>query len=58
MPVLVPVFTILILLMIAPCIINYLTRFFSAQVSKLQHEVPVQHGYIKLQPTTENITHP
>ena len=42
------------LLMIAPCIINSLTNFVSAEVNKLQH-VPVQQGYIKLQPTTENI---
>ena len=46
------------LLMIAPCIINCLTHFVSAQVNKLQHAVPVQQGYIKLQLTTENITHP
>ena len=46
------------LLMIAPCIINCLTCFVSAQVNKLQHVVPVQQGYIKLQPTMENITHP
>ena len=57
MPLLVSVITILMLLMIAPCIINSLTNFVSAEVNKLQH-VPVQQGYIKLQPTTENITHP
>ena len=34
--------------MIAPCIINCLTYFVSAQVNKLQHAVPVQQGYIKL----------
>ncbi|KAI4548134.1 hypothetical protein MG293_000464 [Ovis ammon polii] len=28
------------------------------QVNKLRHVVRVQQGYIKLQPTTENITHP
>ena len=46
------------LLLIAPCVINYLTRFVTAQVNKLQHAEPVQQGYIKLQLTTENITHP
>ena len=46
------------LLMIASCIINYLTCFVSAQVNRLQHAVPVQQGYIKPQPSTENITHP
>ena len=44
------------LLMIAPC--YCLTHFFYAQVNKLQHAVPVQQEYIKLQTTTENITHP
>ena len=58
MPLLIPVITILMLLMIAPCIINYLTRFVPAQVNKLQHVLPVQQGYIQLQPTMENITHP
>ena len=58
MPLLILVITILMLLMIAPCIINCLTCFVSAQVNKLQHEVPVQQGYTKLHPTTENITHP
>ena len=53
---LIPVITILMLLMIAPCIINCLTHFFSAQVNKLQHAVPVLQGYIKLQMTMENIT--
>ena len=63
MPLLVPVITILMLLMIVPCIINcliidnYQTRFVSAQVNKLQHAGPVQQGYIKLPPTTENIIH-
>ena len=51
-------YVILMLLMIAPCIINCLTCFVSAQVNKLQHAVPVQKGYIKLQQTMENITHP
>ena len=46
------------LLMIAPCIINCLTHFVSAKDNKLQHAVPVQQGYIKLQLTTENITYP
>ena len=55
---LIPVITILMLLMIAPCIINCLTHFISAQVNKLQHAVPVQQGYMKLHPTVENITHP
>ena len=58
MPLLIPVFTVLMLLMIAPCIVNCLTRFVSAQVNKLQHALPVQQGYIKLYPTTENFTHP
>ena len=58
MPLLVPVITILMLLMIAPCIINCLTRLVSSQVNKLQHAVPVQQGYIKLQPTTQMDTHP
>ena len=57
MPLLIPVITILMLLMIAPCIINCLTCFVSAQVNKLQHAVPVQQRYIKLQLTTENIIH-
>ena len=46
------------LLMIAPCIINCLTCFVSAQVNKLQHAMPVQQRYVKLQRTMENITHP
>ena len=46
------------LLMIAPYVFNCLTCFVSAQVNKLQHAVPVQQEYIKLQTTTENITHP
>ena len=58
MPLRIRIITILMLLMIAPCIIDCLTRFVSAQVNKLQHTVPVQQGYIKLQLTTENITHP
>ena len=53
-----PCYTILMLLMVAPCVINCLTHSVSGQVNKLQHAVPVQPGYIKLQPTTENITHP
>ena len=57
MPLLIPFITILMLLMTAPCIINCLTCFIFAQVNKLQHAVPVQQGYVKLQPTTENITH-
>ena len=40
-----PCYTILMLLMIVPCIINYLTCFVSAQVSQLQHVVPVQQRY-------------
>ena len=58
MPLLVLVIIILMLLMIAPCTINCLTSFVSVQVNKLQHAVPVQQGYVKLQPTTENLTHP
>ena len=57
MPLLILVITILMLLMIAPCIIDCLTRFVSAQVNKLQHAVPVQQGYIKLQLAMKNITH-
>ena len=58
MPLLIPVITIMMLLMIAPCSINCLTHFVSSQVNKLQHAVPVQQGYVKLELTTENITHP
>ena len=58
MPLLVPVINILMLLVMAPCIINFLTHFVSVQVNKLQHAVPVQQGCIKPQPTMENITHP
>ena len=58
MPLLVLAITILMLLVFAPCIINCLTHFVSAQVNKLQHAVPVKQGYIKLQLTTENITRP
>ena len=58
MPLLVPVIAILMLLVIIPCIINCLAHFVSAQVNKLQHAVPVQQGYIKLQLTTENIIQP
>ena len=32
-------------------------RFVSAQVNKRQQAGPVQQGYVKLQPTTGNITH-
>ena len=53
-----PCYTILMLFMVAPCIINCLTLFVSAQVNKLQHAVPVQQGYIKLQLTMENSTYP
>ena len=42
MPLLVLAITILMLLVFAPCIINCLTHFVSAQVNKLQHAVPVQ----------------
>ena len=55
---LIPVITILMPFMIAPCIINCLTLFVFVQVNKLQDAVPVQQGYVKLQPTTENLTHP
>ena len=58
MPLLIPVITILMLHMIAPCIINCLTCFLSAQVNKLQHAVPVQQRHIKLHPTMKNIIHP
>ena len=40
-----PCYTILMLLMIVPCVINCLTCFVSAQVNKLKHEVPVQQRY-------------
>ena len=53
-----PVIAVLMLLVIAPCITNCLTPLACAQVSKLQHAEPVQQGYIKLQLTTENISHP
>ena len=42
MPLLIPVITILMLFMIAPCVINCLTHFVSAQANKLQNAVPVQ----------------
>ena len=44
--------------MIVSRIINCLTCFLSAQVNKPQYAVPVQQGDIKLELTTENITHP
>ena len=40
-----PCYTILILFMIVPYIINCLTCFVSDQVNKLQHAVPVQQRY-------------
>ena len=42
------------------CLIYYqlFNPFVSVQVNKLKHAVPVQQGYRKLHPTTENITHP
>ena len=40
-----PCYAILMLLMIAPCIINCLTQFVSVQVNMLQHAVPVQQRY-------------
>ena len=58
MPLLIPVTTIMMLLMIAPCTINCQTCFVSAQGNKLQYAVLVQQGYIKLQLTMENNTHP
>ena len=58
MPLLIPVITILMLLMIAQYIFNCLTHFVSAHVNKIQHEVLVQQEYIKLHPTMEIITHP
>ena len=58
MPLLILVITILMLLMIAPYIINCLTCSVCVQVNRLQHAVPVQQGYIKLYLTMENITHP
>ena len=58
MSLLTPVITILMLLMIVPCIIDCLIHFVSVQVNKLQYAVPVQQGYIKLHLILENITHP
>ena len=58
MSLLISFITIVMLLMVAPCIINCLTHFVSAQVNKLQHAVPIQQGYTKLRLTTENIAHP
>ena len=52
------IFVVNILMLLVPGTVNCLTCFVSAQVNKLQHAVPVQQGYVKLQPTTENITHP
>ena len=40
-----PCYAILMLLMIAPCIINCLTCFVPDQVNKLQYAVPVQQRY-------------
>ena len=56
MPLLISVITILMLLMISLYIINCLSHFVSAQVNKIT--VLVQQGYIKLQLTMGNITHP
>ena len=53
-----PCYHHLMLLMIAPCIINCLTHFICAQVNKLQHVVSVQQGCIKPHPTMGNLTHP
>ena len=50
MPLLIPVITILMLPMIAPCIID--------EPILSQHAMPVQQGYTKLHPTAENIIHP
>ena len=58
MPLLIPVIIVLIILMIVPYIINHITHFVFAQVNNIQHVVPIQQGYIKLQLTLENITHP
>ena len=41
MPLLILVITILMLLMIAPYIINRLTHFVSVQAKRLQHAAPV-----------------
>ena len=43
-----PCYAILMLRVIAPHIIIYLTLFVSAQVNKLQHSVPVQQECMKL----------
>ena len=43
-----PCYHHLMLLMVAPCIINCLSHFISVQVNKLQHAVPVQQGCMKL----------
>ena len=58
MPLLIPVITILMLLMIVPCIIVCLTHFVSSQVNKLQHAVPVQQGCIKLHSILEKYHSP
>ena len=57
MPLLNLVITILMLLMIAPYIVNCLTSFVSAQVNNYNMQCKFNKD-IKLQPTTENITHP
>ena len=51
MPLLVSFTTILMLLMIVPCITKCITCFVSVQVNKLQHAVPVQTRIYK---TTAN----
>ena len=57
MPLLVLVITILMLLMIAPCIVNCLACCLCPGQQATTCSTS-STGYIKLQPTTENITHP
>ena len=40
-----PFYAMLLMLMIIPCTVNYLTCFVSAQVNKVQHAVPVVQRY-------------
>lgn len=43
--------------MVAPCIINCLTHFVSAQVTELQNAIMLQRGYTELQINTDGIYH-
>ena len=57
MPLLIHVITILILLMIAPCVINCLSLLSLPRSTSYKNAVLVQQGYIQLNLTTENIYH-